>query len=258
LFAKKYFTDTQIRAKSLSSSPKPLAKPQLPYPLGFFGGVVIDQQELWLEGAEVPALVSTIAAPNPPTPILPSGPNSVVLLFDFGLPMQFSCPDCELRPFRPGDEPALARHANNRAVWLNLADEFPYPYTLEEAENWVKLNVGAPTQNNLAIVVAGQLVGGIGLKPLLGINRYTAEIGYWLGEAHWGRGLASQAVAALAHHALTEMGFRRLQARVFAHNPASMRVLEKNGFVREGILRLGACKNGQMVDEHLYARLRGS
>jgi [ribosomal protein S5]-alanine N-acetyltransferase len=172
--------------------------------------------------------------------------------------MTLTCPDCVLRPFAPGDEPALARHANNRAVWLNLTDEFPYPYTLEEAENWVKLNVEAPTQNNLAIVVAGELVGGIGLKPLAGIYRYTAEIGYWLGEAYWGRGLASQAVAALATHSLEYLGFRRLQARVFAYNPASMRVLEKNGFAREGVLRLGACKNGQMVDEHLYARLRGS
>jgi [ribosomal protein S5]-alanine N-acetyltransferase len=169
--------------------------------------------------------------------------------------MKLECQNCCLRPFVDTDAPALARHANNRAIWLNLTDDFPYPYTMDEAERWIKFTAEATHLTNFAIDVAGEVVGGIGLKPYQGIKRYTAEIGYWLGEAFWGRGLASEAVGAVSHYAFAQLGFRRLQALVYAYNPTSMRILAKNGYVHEGILRNGACKDGRMVDEYLYARV---
>ncbi len=171
--------------------------------------------------------------------------------------MKIDCPSCCLRPFREEDATSLATHANNREIWLNLTDDFPYPYTIEEAHRWIKFTADAGPLTALAIAVADEVVGGIGLTAHKGIKRYTAEIGYWLGEAHWGRGIASQAVAAMSQYAFAELGFRRLQALVYAYNPASMRILEKNGYVREGILQQAACKDGKMVDEHLFAKVKG-
>ena len=88
------------------------------------------------------------------------------------------------------------------------------------------------------------------------IFRHSAEVGYWLGEAHWGNGYASEALRALTRYAFEELGLRRLSAGVFGHNPASARVLEKVGYRLEGIERNGVIKEGMLVDQHLYAILR--
>ena len=101
----------------------------------------------------------------------------------------------------------------------------------------------------------GVLAGGIGLLPGEDIHILTAEIGYWLGEPFWGRGLATAAVSAFTAHAFANLGLRRVFARVLDWNPASARVLEKCGYVLEGRLRRGAIKDGKVVDELLYAKL---
>lgn len=166
-------------------------------------------------------------------------------------------PHCTLRPWQADDLPALLHHANNRAVWLNMADIFPHPYTQADGEFWLSIAGQAGPNLNLSIVVDGQAAGGIGLMAGEGNFRHTALVGYWLGQDHWGRGVATAALSALVAHAWAELPFERLEARVFAWNPASMRVLEKAGFSREGLHPRSITKDGQVIDSVMYGCVRG-
>lgn len=168
-------------------------------------------------------------------------------------PIPTHLPHCTLRPWREGDQDALVRHANNRAVWRNLTDLFPHPYTRADADAWVVVANQEARSLHLAIALDDEVIGGIGAIAGSGIAVATADFGYWLGEAFWGRGLASAAALAFKDHLLRTGGFARLQAGVFAWNPASMRVLEKAGFVREGVLRHSVTKDGALIDSVMYA-----
>jgi RimJ/RimL family protein N-acetyltransferase len=162
-----------------------------------------------------------------------------------------------LRPWREGDEESLVRHANNRKVWINLRDHFPHPYTMADARAWIGRCVAAsrpPT--SLAVEYAGEAIGGAGLLPMADVARFTAEVGYWLGEAHWGRGFATEALRRLTLYAFESFQYERLEAWVFATNPASARVLEKAGYEHEATLRRSAFKDGHFLDCHVYVRLR--
>lgn len=170
--------------------------------------------------------------------------------------MEIRLEHCTLRPWRAGDEPALARHANNRKVWLNLRDLFPHPYTPADAKAWVAANLGVQPVRNHVIDVDGVAVGSVGISPLADVNRRSAEIGYWLAEEMWGRGIMTEAVGACTERAFRELDVVRIQAAVFEWNPASMRVLEKCGYVREAWLRHSVWKDGQLIDSAVYARLR--
>lgn len=161
-----------------------------------------------------------------------------------------------VRSWRAADAPALARHANSRAVWRNLRDRFPHPYTPADAEAWLARNVAADPGTDFAIEVAGEACGGIGLEPLDDVGRGSAEIGFWLGERVQGRGIGSAVVPAFTRWAFDRFRFHRIHAVVFAWNPVSMRVLEKAGYVREGILRRSVLKDGQVIDSVMYAIVR--
>ena len=161
-----------------------------------------------------------------------------------------------VRSFREDDAPSLARHANNRRVWINLRDQFPSPYTLADAERWVREARALEPQTHFAIAVDGAAVGAIGLRLKTDVRRQTAEIGYWLGEEFWGRGIVTEAVRALSDHAFGQFGLVRLYAAVFEGNPASMRVLEKAGYTHEARLRKAIVKDGRTLDLMLYARVR--
>ena len=102
--------------------------------------------------------------------------------------MRLDCGCCVLRPWREGDEPSLVRHANNYEVWRRLRDRFPHPYTHADAEQWIAFVQRQDPHTQFAIEVRGEATGGIGLEVGSDIERRTAEIGYWLGEAFWGRG----------------------------------------------------------------------
>jgi RimJ/RimL family protein N-acetyltransferase len=168
-----------------------------------------------------------------------------------------SAPPLILRPWRQADIQAMVLCANNRKIWLNLRDRFPHPYTREDAQQWIALRAGdqgSPSQ--FAIEFEGAAIGGIGLEFFPDVYRFTAEIGYWLGEPFWGRGFATAAVKAISAYAFATFGLRRLQATVFEWNPASARVLEKAGYRLEGRLRDSIVKEGRTGDSLLYARLR--
>jgi [ribosomal protein S5]-alanine N-acetyltransferase len=170
--------------------------------------------------------------------------------------LTLTLPACTLRPLRSDDAASLARHANNRNVWINVRDRFPHPYTEADARDWIELTHTLPADTQLAIDVDGQGVGCIGFELQSDIERVSAEIGFWLGEAHWGKGIASQAVRAYSDWALQRPELFRLYATVFEWNPASMRVLEKAGFKREALLARSAIKDGRIIDRVLYGRTR--
>ena len=163
---------------------------------------------------------------------------------------------CSIRPWRRSDRDSLIRHADNRKIWRNLADVFPHPYTAQDADAWFSLLEAQSPLTNFAIEVDGEAIGGIGLTPFKDVGCKTAEFGYWLGEAHWGRGIATAAAKAFIAYVFENDVFVRLQAGVFEWNPASMRVLEKVGCVREGVLRCSVFKDGQVIDRVLYAITR--
>lgn len=162
----------------------------------------------------------------------------------------------QVRPWRPGDGPALARYADNPRVWINLRDTFPYPYTLADAERWLDWATAQRPPTHFAICVGGEAVGGIGYQPQADVQRRSAEVGFWLGEPFWGRGIASAALVALSARALAAGDLCRLYAYVYEWNPASMRVLEKAGYVREARLRRAVVKDGRTIDQYLYALIR--
>jgi ribosomal-protein-alanine N-acetyltransferase len=164
---------------------------------------------------------------------------------------------CVLRPWRAADREDLIREANNRKVWRNMTHTFPHPYTQRDADLWLAIAADPGPSIQLAIDMEGRAVGGIGVIAGEGIFASTAQFGYWLGEAHWGRGIASAAATALAERLARERLFARLEAQVFPWNPASMRVLEKAGFEREAVLRCAATKDGYLIDTVLYARVIG-
>jgi ribosomal-protein-alanine N-acetyltransferase len=166
--------------------------------------------------------------------------------------MQIDCGVCTIRPWQHGDEAALARHANSREIWLNLRDQFPHPYTAEHAAAWVALASGEKPPTHFAIVIQ-EAVGGIGFSLQNDIARGSAEIGYWLGASHWNKGVMTAAVQAVTNYALTRFSLRRVFAVPYATNIASHRVLEKVGYVREGVLRRSAIKDGTVLDQVVYA-----
>ena len=170
--------------------------------------------------------------------------------------MELPAGRCTLRPFRPADAPSLARHANNRRVWRNLRDAFPHPYTPADAEWYIARVAGQSPVTTFAVDVGGEAVGGMGFKLGTDVERFSAELGYWLGEAHWGRGVTTAAVAAVTAYAFRDLGLLRVFALPFARNLASARVLERAGYQLEGTLRRSAVKDGEVLDQRLYAALR--
>ncbi|MFW5967082.1 MAG: GNAT family N-acetyltransferase [Persicimonas sp.] len=167
--------------------------------------------------------------------------------------MELALSTCTIRSWRLDDVDALVRHANNRAVWRNLRDSFPHPYTRDDAEEWLASAGSQTPETNFAIDVDGEAVGGIGLERKTDVFRRSVEIGYWLGERVWGRGIATEAVAALTTWGFTNLDVVRIYAGVFEWNPASIRVLEKVGYAFEGRLHNAVYKDGEVLDELVYA-----
>jgi ribosomal-protein-alanine N-acetyltransferase len=173
------------------------------------------------------------------------------------LASELDCGPCRLRPWRAADRPMLLRYADNRRIWLNLRDRFPNPYGPAEADAWLGFAAATPAPEGVwAIEFQGEAIGTLGIERGQDVERASAEIGYWLAEPFWGRGLMTAVVAVASEHALSLPDLYRLHAPVFAWNTASMRVLEKAGYEREGILRRSGVKDGQLVDRVVYARTR--
>ena len=203
--------------------------------------------------------------------------------------MIIKCDKCILRKWKHSDLENLVENANNYNVASTLRDAFPYPYTIEDGEEWIEFAGNEDWGYNFAITINDEAVGGIGLIIGKDIERKSSEVGYWLGEDHWGKGIVSSALEGIVKFAFNELkpskfknfgaftisdcdvpkskilrtskiyDFRPLE-RIFAvpleHNIASRRVLEKNNFVLEGILRNSVVKYNKVYNQALYARIR--
>ncbi len=157
-----------------------------------------------------------------------------------------------LRPWRESDAISLQRNANDRNVSAMLLDRFPYPYTLEDAENFISMKMKEEPITNFAIDIAGEVVGVIGVDMRTDIYRKTPLLGYWISPAHSGRGIITEAVELITNYAFTHLDIICIQANTLGNNAASMRVLEKAGFIKQGVLPGTVIKDREILDEHLY------
>ena len=164
--------------------------------------------------------------------------------------------DLRIRKWQRDDLDALLRYANNPKIAANLRDQFPHPYTRRDALDYLNYARAMDIPMSFAIEYGGEAVGGIGFKLGIDIARLSVEMGYWLAEPLWGRGLTTRAVAAASDWAFNGYKIVRVFATTFDHNVASMRVLEKAGFEREGILKRSAIKNGVILDQVMFAKVR--
>lgn len=161
-----------------------------------------------------------------------------------------------LRTFNPTDRDTLAELANNARIAANMTNQFPHPFETKHAEAFIQRAMESPTSHMRAIALNGRLIGGVGLHMHDDVHGMNAEVGYWLGEAYWGNGYATEAVRLHVAWGWKHLNVNRLFGRVFSSNPASAKVLEKNGFVHEGTMRQAVFKNGVFCDEHIYSQLR--
>jgi len=162
-----------------------------------------------------------------------------------------------LRPFRRGDEKLLAGNINNKKINRNTSN-IPYPYTLKDAKDWINKNLKeakkkTPAMINFVIDIDGDVAGSVGFSN---ITEFKAEIGYWLAQKYWGRGIMTKAVKLVTKFGFDELKLKRIYAFVFSFNKASMRVLEKAGYKFEGILRKHVKKDGKFLDYYLFAKVK--
>lgn len=158
-----------------------------------------------------------------------------------------------VRDWRATDLASLVRHANNRNIWMNLRDRFPNPYEEAHGQQFLAHVARLTLPTVWAIEVDGEAAGGIGLEMMTDVERVSAELGYWLGEQHWGRGIMTAVVEAVTQELFRTFDLTRIFALPFADNPGSIRVLEKAGYVLEGRLRQSAIKNGRLRDQLMFA-----
>jgi len=160
-----------------------------------------------------------------------------------------------LRKFIFSDKERIAELINNKKIWDNLRDLIPFPYTIEDAEDFISICEGENPPMTFAIEYSGELTGVIGLVKQTDIYKRTAEIGYWIGEPFWGKGIATKAVKLIVNYGFNDLRLVRIFTGVFDYNIASQRVLSKVGFKLEGIFENSVVKNGEICDEYRYAKL---
>lgn len=158
-----------------------------------------------------------------------------------------------LRPFTADDIESLVEHANNFKIAKFLTDIFPHPYTEENGRMFIEMATKDDPVHIFAITVNGKAVGAIGLHPQTDIMKKNAELGYWLGEAHWGKGIVTEAVKQMVKFGFSTYDITRIYARPYGTNTASQKVLEKAGFKLEARIEKNIFKNGEFLDELIYA-----
>ena len=163
--------------------------------------------------------------------------------------------EIKIRSLESSDRSELAKLANNKKIWDNLRDYIPFPYKEEDAEFFINSTLKEEPKQTFGIEFNGKLYGVIGLVVQKDVYKKSAEIGYWIGEQYWGKGVATKAVELISEYGFDKLGLIRIYAGVFEYNIASMRVLEKNGFEKEGIFKNAVCKNDKIYDEHRFYKL---
>ncbi len=158
-----------------------------------------------------------------------------------------------LRPFTISDLDNLVKHANNPKIANMLTDKFPYPYTKEHGKMFIEFATKNAPTNIFAIDIKGEVCGGIGIHPQEDVLRKNAELGYWVAEPFWGNGIISRAIPQMVEYGFKNFDISRIFARPYGTNAASQHVLEKAGFILEGRFEKTLFKNGEFLDELIYA-----
>lgn len=161
-----------------------------------------------------------------------------------------------IRDFQLGDVEALVKYANNYKIFRWVKDNFPYPYSIKDAEQWVTVSRNTNDGLNYAIANQNELIGGIGVKFKEDVYRYSWELGYWLGEPFWGKGIVTEAVKVFTKYLFNHYNIRSITANVYEGNKASMRVLTKAGFKLDGVIRKAVFKEKLFWDLYVYSLLR--
>ena len=164
--------------------------------------------------------------------------------------------DIKLRQFEDKDMQSVARLCNNIKIWDNVRDFLPHPYTQKHAQEFIRTCRGEVPQVTFAIEYKGDLTGCIGLVKQTDIYKLTAEVGYWIGEPYWGLGIATKSVNLIVEYGFYRLDLVRIFTGVFDFNKASQRVLEKAGFKLEGIFEKSVLKNGVIISEYRYAKVK--
>ena len=159
----------------------------------------------------------------------------------------------KLRELHINDALVLAKLLNNKHVWNNLQDSLPYPYTEADAEFFINLNTNNNQMINFAITFDKDFCGVIGIKRQEDIHRKSVELGYWIGEPYWHKGVATKAIEIMTTLAFEKENINRIFARVFENNMASMKALLKNNYKQEAILKQAVYKNNRFLDEYIFA-----
>ena len=161
-----------------------------------------------------------------------------------------------LRKLDLSDKGKIAFMANNRHVWDNLTDIMPHPYNEDDAVVFIRMATNSKENYIFGIDYDGELCGITGLHRQPDVFRLSAELGYWLGEEYWHRGIAGCAVRIAVVFGFENLGLERIYANVYDFNKASQRVLEKSGFTFEGRARKSVIKNGVILDDLRYSILK--
>lgn len=166
---------------------------------------------------------------------------------------QLTLGDVTLRSLAESDNMIIASLANNRKVWDNITDVMPHPYSVADADAFIRFSLSTDDQKIFAVEYRGKLAGVIGLHRQKDVFRLTAEIGYWLGEPYWNKGVATLALKLATAYGITRMGLVRIFACAYDFNKASQKVLEKAGYIYECTSRKAVIKNGIILDDCRYA-----
>lgn len=165
---------------------------------------------------------------------------------------------CRIRKWKLSDAENLAAALSNKKVQDNLRDGLPYPYTEQDGIDFISAMLSADKNDTFAFAVTidDKAIGSIGVFRQSNIHRLTVELGYYIAEEYWGKGIMTEAVKQICEYVFNMSDIIRIYAEPFAYNTASCRVLEKSGFQYEGILRKNAVKNGKVLDMKLYSKVR--
>ena len=166
--------------------------------------------------------------------------------------------ECKIRKWKVEDALDLANALSNKHILDNLRDGLPYPYTEEDAKDYIQAMLTADPNDNFAFAITfgDKAIGSIGVFRQGNIHRQTGELGYYIAEEYWGKGYGTSAVRQICEYIFANTDILRIYAEPFAYNKGSRRVLEKAGFHYEGTLQSNAIKNGTVLDMAMYALVR--
>lgn len=179
-----------------------------------------------------------------------------VLSEDGKLEIKFLNGQYLIREFQINDIDALVKYANNYEIFRWVKDNFPYPYTKKDAEEWIAFSKNSNDGLNYAIANSIEAIGGIGVRFKEDVYRFSWEIGYWLGEPFWGKGIMTEAVKVFSKYIFNRYNIRSLIANVYEGNTASMKVLKKAGYKLDGVIRKAVFKEKVFRDLYVYSLLR--